>query len=198
MLPYESTIAHRLTNGEKEYLSYDFATLPNPFDIKIAEKNLLSVKKILDDLAIPFWLQFGTCLGAVRDGALIPHDRDVDLGLYKDIVEQEIFYDALLAFQDIGFEIIRTAYKDDLITILRDKVYIDFYSITKVNYNSTWTWGPCIEEDYYSKLADISFLDTTFQTPSPVLEWLEARYGKTWRTVIKGQRATVLRDKNYE
>ena len=48
--------------------------------IQNAEKALLEIWYLLGDLNIVFFLRHGTCLGAVRDGELIPWDDDLDIG----------------------------------------------------------------------------------------------------------------------
>ncbi len=44
---------------------------------------LFYVADLLERNQIPFWLDYGTLLGAVRNGELIPWDDDVDLGVRK-------------------------------------------------------------------------------------------------------------------
>jgi len=59
----------------------------NFYDPKIVEKgvSLLSgVVNIIEHLKIEYWLEGGTCLGAVRDKHFIPWDHDVDLGIKFD------------------------------------------------------------------------------------------------------------------
>ena len=50
-----------------------------PKDMPLAEVILREVKGVLDDFGIVFFLRHGTCPGAVRDGALIPWDDDLDI-----------------------------------------------------------------------------------------------------------------------
>jgi hypothetical protein len=46
---------------------------------------LVSAKKALDSIGVPFHLHAGTSLGAHRERAFIPHDHDIDVGVfYKD------------------------------------------------------------------------------------------------------------------
>ena len=51
-----------------------------PMDIQKGEKSILEIKELMDDLDVIFFLRHGTCLGAVRDGQLIPWDDDIDIG----------------------------------------------------------------------------------------------------------------------
>ena len=36
---------------------------------------------VLSDAGVPFWLEWGALLGYARDGDLIPHDGDIDIGV---------------------------------------------------------------------------------------------------------------------
>lgn len=58
-------------------------------DLKMHEelyKILNLIQQIFDAKKIPFWLEYGTLLGAVRNGKLIEWDKDVDIGIwYTDI-----------------------------------------------------------------------------------------------------------------
>jgi hypothetical protein len=44
----------------------------------------MKIKPILDRLHVPFWLDWGTLLGCVRGGDLIPHDNDIDIGILAE------------------------------------------------------------------------------------------------------------------
>jgi len=43
---------------------------------------LKTVKQIFDNHGIRFWLDYGTLLGAVREGKMIDHDYDIDLAVW--------------------------------------------------------------------------------------------------------------------
>ena len=63
-------------------------------NMRDAEKVLLEIWKLLTELNIVFFLRHGTCLGAVRDGKLIPWDDDIDIGSIigiHDLDESGIF-----------------------------------------------------------------------------------------------------------
>lgn len=54
-------------------------------DVAMAHTALFDIKAALDDDGVPFFLAYGTLLGIVRDGDLLPHDKDMDLGLPWDM-----------------------------------------------------------------------------------------------------------------
>ena len=68
-----------LGNGsDAESLEFTFNYNP-PVDATVAERVLKEVKEILDQAGIVFLLSSGTCLGAIRDGAIIAWDDDLDI-----------------------------------------------------------------------------------------------------------------------
>jgi len=56
----------------------------------IAVKNLMDVKEVFERFDIRYWLDWGTLLGAVREGKIIAWDCDIDLGMMKDDLEKII------------------------------------------------------------------------------------------------------------
>jgi len=57
-------------------------------------ESLKQIKKIFDKHKIDFWLDFGTLLGAIRDKQIIPWDKDIDLGMWREDLQK------LLSFED--------------------------------------------------------------------------------------------------
>lgn len=52
-----------------------------PMLVQDACEVLLELQSLLDQHAIPFFLAYGTLLGIYRDSELLPHDKDLDIGL---------------------------------------------------------------------------------------------------------------------
>ena len=48
---------------------------------KAKAEALQAAGEILDGMGIPWWLEAGTCLGAIREGDFIGDDYDIDLGI---------------------------------------------------------------------------------------------------------------------
>jgi len=56
----------------------------NFYSSEEVEKGVMLLSRVVDiieDVGIEYWLEGGTCLGAVRDGHFIPWDHDLDLGI---------------------------------------------------------------------------------------------------------------------
>ena len=67
---------------------------------------LLDAKKALESIDIPFHLQQGTGLGAYREKSFIPHDDDIDLGVfYKDVNTAQQVKQIVRAMKKNGFEL---------------------------------------------------------------------------------------------
>lgn len=56
---------------------------------KLAHKYLKLLSEFFNDQGFKYYLNFGTLLGIVRDGDLIPWDDDIDLAVIKDFDEEQ-------------------------------------------------------------------------------------------------------------
>ncbi|XP_071439540.1 ribitol-5-phosphate transferase FKTN-like isoform X2 [Hetaerina americana] len=55
-----------------------------------AWKLLARAKTLLDGLDVPFWISSGTCLGYFRQCDIIPHAKDVDIGIFATDYKKQI------------------------------------------------------------------------------------------------------------
>jgi len=53
-------------------------------DVKILRDNLFNVIDILEENHIKYWIDYGTLLGAIRNGKVIRWDKDSDIGVSAD------------------------------------------------------------------------------------------------------------------
>ena len=190
------TIAEVLTNGKEQYLDYDFGARDRrrngrPLNVAVAQENLLLLKSVFEKHEIPFWLLFGTLLGAVRDRSFIPYDTDTDVGAFA--ADKDKIIACLPDLQAVGLIPFRTKHPDDLLSLMRGDEYIDIGLFSKHkdlegyeywNYQNNRVYG-----EHFDKFDTVSFLDTTFLIPQQAEKLLEAHYGATWKTPVKHQPA---------
>lgn len=90
---------------------------------KVGTEVLLGVKKILDEKNIEFWLDYGTLLGAVRAGAFIPSDNDIDIAVRREDIPKVIRKKKF--FRKAGYEMF---YSDTDIELKKNGCYIGISS----------------------------------------------------------------------
>ncbi len=153
-----------------------------------AEQNLKDVKKMLDELKVPFWLEGGTLLGAYRDKDFCVGDEDdVDLCTWDNYL---VLKDKMIEkAKEMGFEL-RFDWPFE-ICIDRGGSHVDVIFNAR---NGLEAWRPTyvgydircyhvVPARLYEILGTIEFKGETFYTPSPIEEYLEVKYGD-WRTPI--------------
>lgn len=60
------------------------------YNDKLAAIVLADLKKVLDHKKIPFFLISGTLLGCIREGKLLGHDKDIDIGVWDKYSYEEL------------------------------------------------------------------------------------------------------------
>ena len=159
-----------------------------PMDMAIAKKLLLEVKETMDRNGVQFFLRQGTCLGAIRDGAFIPWDDDLDLGVIlgaNGFTEQSV--ESLLAdFREGGYYV-QSESSDSTIytTLLKNMMRVDILFhrvIDEQIYHWPGIWFPVT---LFNQLKEINFIGETFLVPNPPEEYLRIKYGPNWKTPKK-------------
>lgn len=134
---------------------------------------------ILDLLSIKWWLSAGTILGIYRDGKLIPHDTDLDVGAQEPL-DHEV---TKSAFFERGFEAV--AFSTFQLAFRKREVIFDIYLFEKVGENLVCeiTKQGKMAKPYrlFEKLGTLQFEGKFYPTPQPVEEYLRVRYGD-WQT----------------
>lgn len=156
-----------------------------PMDIDSATEVLKEITKIMDKAGITFFLRQGTCLGAIRDGSLIPWDDDIDLGSVMGLhglIEKSV---------------------DSTVTILRQNGYITELThldhclhvvMVKSSIRTEWlcykVFGDSIYQypavktpvSLFTNLKEIHFVGEEVKVPNPPDEYLRLKYGEDWMT----------------
>jgi len=87
----------------------------------VALANLTTLSRLLTVRGVVWWLLGGTCLGAIRDGCVMEHDPDTDLGIWPD----SDLGDFRQALDAEGFTILRD--ESHKIVVARDGVTTDLF-----------------------------------------------------------------------
>lgn len=156
-----------------------------PMNVPDGERLLLEAKQIFDDHGIVFFLRQGTCLGAVRDHALIPWDDDLDIGSIMGLhgFTEDAIEPAVAAFRaiDCYVEVI----PDGLYTsvkIMKYKIRIDWQCYRVVKGTIAHYPGVPFPVRLFTELQEVDFLGTKFHVPSPPEDYLSYKYGPDWVT----------------
>lgn len=146
-------------------------------DLAVCKENLLLFKDVMDDCRIPFFLAFGTLLGAMRENDFIDSDHDTDVIVSPPDEERLVETVNSGRIQAIGFRVIRLM--PDLVTFGRREEYLDVY-IFRPGEDAEYDW--CmhyykLEKNQIAQSSTISFLGRNFLTVRDPKAYLDARYG---------------------
>jgi phosphorylcholine metabolism protein LicD len=161
------------------------------------DKVLGNAIAILNARQIKWWLDCGTCLGAIRHGDFISWDKDIDLGIADRQTGLQGGKEAIKAdFITAGFELIKEWRHKGRMTELSftlDSIKIDLFFYWEENGKAyQGMFGPDIFKEYkrfvlheftaslFHKLDKIKFKGLDCFVPNPVEQYLRERYGE-WR-----------------
>lgn len=171
---------------------------------KIQKKGLRTIADIqnaLQKYGIQSFADFGTCLGIVREGKLLAHDLDIDIGVIADSGQQRY---VRMALERLGYELWRQYVYDDYAVeesyrFENLKVDLNFYKITD-EYSKTWLFYRKPGQAYENNerhIVEMTYRPITgfrqvevegvpITIPDCAEELLEEKYGPGWRTPDTG------------
>jgi tetratricopeptide (TPR) repeat protein len=186
------SIYRRLVAYEIRKVSEAWNAKPNSLIPKIIKpkKNELSdgkgetclkdFKSALDHEDVPFFLMAGTVLGYVRDGALLPGDKDVDIGIFEKDYDRSRIENILKASGN--FQIKRVDNNADRIrAVHQNGVWLDVFPYFKEG-KRTWHAGTVARwwHEHFD-LTDFEVDGVEFKIPANTEDYLEWNYGPDWR-----------------
>jgi len=159
-------------------------TIP-PMNIEDAGRLLQEAKRIFDDQGVVFFLRQGTCLGAVRDQALIPWDDDLDLGSIMGLhgFTEDAIAPTVEAFRANGCYV--EVLPDGLYTsvkIMKYRIRIDWQCYRVVKGTIAHYPGVPFPVDLFTELEEVEFNGGKYCVPGPPSEYLRYKYGPDWVT----------------
>lgn len=201
--------------NHEQPLSYEAMGEGKVVDLK--GDNLKLAIDVLNANNCTWWLEAGTCLGAVREKDFIPHDSDIDIGLHPkelplwDKLQADMtgagftFYRAWThGKKNIELSFRRNGIKVDLFFYYDDG---DFWWHGAFGPDPEGTWGKNVEflphvfsAHLFKDLLPITFHGQPCHIPNPPERYLVERYGFSWKYRQRGYRFwTDCRaiDRNY-
>ena len=175
----------QLSDSENAELMLHLERTIPPMNIEDAETLLGEVKEVFDKHKVTFFLRQGTCLGAVRDHALIVWDDDLDIG---SIIGMHGFTDEMIepsvadlrargCYVEVHHEGLYTAVK-----IMKYKIRIDWQCYRVVKGTIAHYPGVPFPIKLFTNLTTIDFLGESYNVPSPPGDYLTYKYGPDWIT----------------
>jgi len=151
---------------------------------------LFTTKQIFEDNNIPFFLVYGTLLGAYRDKGFIKHDTDIDLGLLDEYLEQVMALIDGGYFAIRGLLHIRGEHKKRHLKALQYKTdYIDFWFFKKKLWYQAGKYYRMKAFQIDDGLSDIEFYGQKFKTVNNIEAYLNSHYRGNWKLPVKDYHA---------
>jgi hypothetical protein len=169
----------------------------SPFDVLAAEDTLIAVNRLLRAKGLQPFLMSGTLLGYARHGGLLPHDKDVDLGLIG-WEHQFTVAEALLEAGHFRLDLAQLSGHNRFLMSahdLRNGMAVDFFLfhdqgdhfLHGIDFDMGFT-----QHFRFSRfdLQEVEFLDERFYVPADIDRNLTENYGD-WRTPAPSYVVTV-------
>jgi hypothetical protein len=149
-------------------------------------------------------VDFGTLLGAVRDGELIPWDEDADFGY--DATQGDLFKSLVAEVADDGYHL--DVLNPDVTRLnysYVNKIHVDLFPWTRdregilhTNFDPGHSWPGMYDRgsfsaSYVDRLGSVTLHGRSYPAPSPVDQFLrDHRYGPDFMTPKRGMLETGL------
>jgi SAM-dependent methyltransferase len=174
-------------------------------DAGLVERIVAHARTLVDDLQNLGYRPFvcsGSLLGAVRNGRLLPHDDDIDLGLLSDhhhpadLILENLELERRLI--ERGYLIIRHSYAHMQVTFLHPTGDVDHYVDIFTAYfdadgmfNQPFSVRGRLRLDELEPFARVTLEGEEFPAPKEPGRWLELNYGPSWQIPDPGFRFEV-------
>ena len=165
--------------------------------VDIKDENLGLAILILEKHGCKWWLEAGTCLGAVRNRSFIAYDPDIDIGLPKEHLK---LWDVFIKeFKSAGFELYKEWEHEGRkmeLSFKRSGIKLDLFFFFR---KGEWFWhgafGPdengrwgenmiflphVFSADLFENLQKMAFRGKRCFVPNPPERYLTERYGSKW------------------
>ena len=177
--PDDPTVRRFVERELNERLAAAAVAVPkrNALDTRAAFDLLGRLQDALDAAGIRTFLVSGTLLGVIREGQLLPHDYDLDLGVLPGDTSADSVADALGSLDDLTFEV------EEWRVWGRDGGGVAFDVFIHYEERGRW-WHATRTHAWWNtpfELVPIDVNGRSFWVPADADRYLEENYGE-WRT----------------
>lgn len=150
----------------------------------MADEILTDFNSICNSLDVPWWIVAGTALGFYRDGAYIPWDTDIDVGIICTDDDYTKIFESL--FSSYGFRKVGDLSKEGRKfrygighayrggTIRQDSILLDIWRI-----GVEWVRG--VNPVFFKVITWFDYKGMDIRIPHPIEPYLSFVYGSTWK-----------------
>ncbi len=167
---------------------------------------LTDIDEILNEENIPYWIDYGTLLGAVREGDILDYDEDADIGILKQDSDKLLNISwKFLEKKDLYFYIYGYPYEVSINYGRYNNLHVDifFWEFERMPFKYMWeddikiTNRICLNRKNYQlcdeqkgkhfpaanlfPLEKIKLGDHEYYCPKEPEKFVEFRYGLDWR-----------------
>ena len=169
----------RIIYPTKQKLKDSYKAFSDEKTFEYANCVFVEFLEILEEYKVIYFVDYGTLLGIVRDGAILKWDEDIDFKIYHD--EKTTLIDIINSIKKDGW-IVQEHYNGITINVTSDKIKtftIDFEIIceTKISYTSEEYEFP---KRYFENYELIYWKGMDIKVPSYYIEYLAYLYGEDW------------------
>lgn len=191
---------NRYTKKIYQYLAFQKYKILNRNKRKVMQENGLHViekiAKILNNGGIPYFFDFGTLLGIIRENRILEHDLDIDVGVFY---EKNIYGKVRSILSNAGFKLLYE-YKIDNTIVEESYVYKDikvdinyyfndegkskcylFYRVPEKRYDEDVLDAVELVCDGINIFKGYDFNGVLINIPENPERLLEQRYGPNWK-----------------
>ena len=158
---------------------------PKPMDPIAASERLRDIKRILDQLGAVFFIAYGTCLGAIREGGFIPWDDEMDMGSVIGLngLDEETIDRGIEAFKENGYYVhVNRTSRHIGVSVVKSSIRAD-WTCHRIIGDSVFQYpGVRTPLELFTQLKEIDFIGEKFLVPNPPEKYLETKYGPNWAT----------------
>lgn len=167
--------------------------------ITIFKQLLFYIDKLFTEHDIIYWIDYGTLLGAVRDGAMIPWDTDIDIGILAPDIEKIFALENQM--REDGFDFVAHPLTRPERLAPYCMLFLFYSKLNRLNVDmSVWveiddgilrrSWygkgeraiGKDFKKSLIFPMGEISMYGRNFKCPNDVNTFLSYRYGPKYMT----------------